>query len=371
MDNIISYAEKEFRTFRELPFHEVDSLILSWLSYIRWPIAEERSSEKYTYSLYDMFRAEDFFWMFGKIKDKELTKQLLTAVMASPRYRNIRIWCYESQTNLEQEMQFAAVSFILSDEEIYVAYRGTDSTFVGWKEDLNMAFQCPIPAQESAVLYLSKICRNSKARLRVGGHSKGGNLAIYSAAHNTEYIDRIEKIYSHDGPGFLQEVIESHDFLLIKDKISKTVPQSSIIGMMLEQHGNYQIIQSNEKSFWQHNPFTWCIEGGKFCPETEFTKDAVIINNAVHSWLASISKEERERFVDSIYALTGKIDVDNFLDFGKDLQSNLLKIMDSVKDYDKETRNFMLQILQSLVMYSIKTIPDGVMKSKKNTVEEV
>ncbi len=364
MENMTSYAEKEFRTFEELPFHEVDSLILSWLSYIRWPIPETDNMEE-SYPIWKMFRAEYFAEMFSNIKDKESTKQLLTAVVASPRYRNIRIWAYESKTDLEKEMQYAAVTFILSEKQVYVAYRGTDSTFVGWKEDLNMAFQCPVPSQELAAEYLTKICKNTSANLLVGGHSKGGNVAIYAAAHNTDYLNRIEKIYSHDGPGFLKETIESPNFLLIKDKIAKTVPQSSIIGMLLEQHENYQIVQSNEKSFWQHNPFTWCIEDGKFCPVEEFTKDAVFINNAVHSWLADISREERERFIDLIYELSENVEVDNFLDFGKDLQSNIPKIMDYFKDYDKETKNFMLQLLQSLVMYSLKSIPEGVAKSVK------
>ncbi len=367
MENILSYAESEFRTFQDVPFHEVDSLILSWLSYIQWPISADKCSKEYTYSVYDMFRAECFSDMFAHIKDKESTKQLLTAVTSSPRYRNIRIWCYEAQTNLEQEMQFAAVTFLLpSDNQIYVAYRGTDSTFVGWKEDLNMAFQYPIPAQESAAQYLTEICRNTDARIIVGGHSKGGNLAIYAAAHNIKDLDRIEKIYSHDGPGFLEEVIESEAFQLIREKIEKTVPQSSMIGMMLEQHGEYQIIQSNEKSFWQHNPFTWCIEDGRFCRMSELTADAVIVNRAVHSWLATISKEERERFVDAIYSLTENVEVDNFLDFGKNIQMNLRKILDSFKISDKETRDFMLQTLQSLVMSYIKTIPDGVIKSRRD-----
>ncbi len=360
MDNIISYVEKEFRGFDERPFNEVDSLVLSWLSYIRWPIACHNKENDKHYSFYEMFQAEHFSEMFGNIKDKDLTRQLLTAVVASPRYRCMRMSDYRSHTDLRQEIQFAAVTFHITDDLLYVAYRGTDSTFVGWKEDLNMAFQYPIPAQVFAAEYLNSILQKSVGKVFVGGHSKGGNLAVFAAAQNTQYLDRVEKIYSHDGPGFLKEVLDSDAFQLIQSKVEKTVPQSSIIGMLLEQHGDYQIIESSEKGFWQHNPFTWRVEDGSLCHLSELTKDAEIVDHAVNAWLGTISKEERERFVDAIYSLSNNIEADNFLDFGQSWQSYVPQIMGTVKDMDSETKTFVFQIIKSLITYSVKTIPDGV-----------
>ncbi len=357
MDTIITYAEKELRTWREEPFHEVDSLILSWLSYIRWPIPE---GECRAMSITEMFRAECFGDMFANIADQESTRQLLTAVVASPRYRRMKLWHYVSQTDAEQEKQFAAVTFVLDDGICYVAYRGTDATFVGWKEDLNMAFQYPVPSQESAAAYLRNLCETTKGQILIGGHSKGGNLAVYAAAHNALYADRILKIYSHDGPGFLKEVIQSEEFKNIQDKVEKTVPQSSVVGLLLEQHGAYQVIRSNKKGLWQHNPFTWCVEEGRLCHLPELTVDAEIMDTTISGWLATISQEERERFVDTLYRLSEDVEADNFLEFGQALESNIPKVWEAMAGMDKETRAFMLSIIKRLVTFSVKNIPDGV-----------
>lgn len=45
-----------------------------------------------------------------------------------------------------------------------------------------MAYQMPVPSQEEAVGYLEKTVPHDGRLIRIGGHSKGGNLAIYAAA---------------------------------------------------------------------------------------------------------------------------------------------------------------------------------------------
>ncbi len=360
MNNIITYADTEFCTFHEFPFNEVDSLILSWLSYINWPLDSEDSGSMQKYPITKMFQAEHFGTMFEKILDKPNTKLLLTSVVASPRFRDIQLQHYEMNTDPAHEEQFAAVTFNIDENLSYVAFRGTDSTFVGWKEDLNMAFQCPVPAQESAKKYLAKVCASTDSKIIVGGHSKGGNLAVYAAAYNAPYEEQILKIYSHDGPGFLREVIESEAFRSIQKKVDKTVPQSSVVGMLLEQHGEYSVVESTGKGFWQHNPFTWCVENGSLHHLPSLTKEAEFMDQTVSAWLATISKEERERFVDGVYMLASDLEADNFLDFGQELQTNIPKVMNTFSDFDRDTQKFMLSTVGKLARMTWKKIPDSI-----------
>ena len=50
----------------------------------------------------------------------------------------------------------------LSGGECYIAFRGTDLTIAGWKEDLNMSFMT-VPSQKEAVAYTERTARRGMA----------------------------------------------------------------------------------------------------------------------------------------------------------------------------------------------------------------
>ena len=156
MKNIISYAKENLHTFHEEPFHGVDSLILSSAAYVHFPQVFPAITGWKGMPLKDLYLAEYFDEMFQNIPLKEDTKTLFLALAASPRFRDIRVMGYTEQFDAVAEKQFSAMTFQVTPELYYIAFRGTDSTFVGWKEDFNMAFQSPIPSQEEAVRYMEK-----------------------------------------------------------------------------------------------------------------------------------------------------------------------------------------------------------------------
>ena len=148
---------------------------------------------------------------------------------------DIRLNHYIDLISDKWEMQFSAVTAYLADGLTHVLFRGTDETMIGWKEDFNMAFMTPVPAQVKAVDYLHYAAERIRGGFSVGGHSKGGNLAVYSAMKCSRLVrERITSIYSQDGPGFTKETLEDGDFDAIKDRIQKYVPHSSIIGMLFQ-----------------------------------------------------------------------------------------------------------------------------------------
>ena len=160
--------------------------------------------------------------------DMEQSRRLFAALAASPRFRDVRVCGYIQKTDLEKEQQFAAVLFRLNRNLSYVAFRGTDLSLVGWKENFNMAFQCPVPSQEEARRYVAEAARYCEGGLLLGGHSKGGNLAVYAAAKSEAPVwERIVRVYSHDGPGFLEEVVRTEGLVRAAAKVDKTLPQAS------------------------------------------------------------------------------------------------------------------------------------------------
>ena len=357
MKNIITYTRENFDTFDQFPFHSVDSLILSSAAYIHFPDVIPEVENWKGIRLQELYRAEFFDEMFHNIPLGEDTKQLFFALAASPRFRNIRIMGYTEQFDLTVQKQFCAMTFQIQPDLYYIAFRGTDSTFVGWKEDFNMAFQSPIPSQEEAVRYIKKASLYCRGRLLTGGHSKGGNLAVYAAAKCGKNIQRqIEKVYSHDGPGFLESTLQSKEFLDISSRIEKTLPQSSVIGMMLEHRANFDIVKSNTMGLLQHNQFTWEIEGNHFVYIENLTKNARFTDRTLTDWLNYISEEDRERFVDSLYSVLNANNLTSIDDFKSEWQTAIPATLHAISQLDGDTKKFILHTLRKLASMGIKNV---------------
>ena len=339
MRNMITYAEETLACFDRLPFNRVDSLILSWAAYLRLPEEHLEAHDWQGVRLGELLRAEDFGCLFQRHWDVGSSRRLFTALAASPRFRDIRVMGYTQQTDPEQEKQFSAMTFQLNGDMGYVAFRGTDSTLVGWKEDFNMAFQYPVPSQEEAERYLAQAAKHCRGELRVGGHSKGGNLAVYAAAHSAgEVQERIARVYSHDGPGFLGAVLRSGEFQAVTSKIDKTLPQSSLVGMLLEQQEKFRIVKSDRAGFWQHDPFSWLVEGNDFCFLEELTPDAQYMDKTLNRWIGSLTTAERERFVDSLYGLVDAAHIETLAQLRAEWHESVPAILRAASQLDPDTQ---------------------------------
>ena len=349
MNNIVSYAKEHMESFDVRPLNRVDSLILSELSYFQLPKELSKARGWRGVRLAELFRAECFEQMFDGVWDGESCRQLLTALSASPRFRDIHVMGYRQQSNVADEKQFAAVTFRLSKRLFYVAFRGTDATPVGWKEDFNMAFQYPVPSQEAAAAY----------------------LAVYAAANcGKRARKRIEKVYSHDGPGFAQEVLESDLFQAVLTRIEKTVPQSSLIGMLFENQEDFTIVKSRGIGLLQHDPYSWVVEDGDFTYPDRLTADARYLDRTLNQWIRSLSQEDRERFVDGLYDLIEENGIKSFTEIRDDWRKNIPALVHSVTHMDEDTKEFMQRSLKELAAMSFQNIA-GIFRGKRGEETEV
>ena len=358
-ENIVSYAERAFDTFDERPFNSVDSLILAWFSYFHLNGAFEGVSDGEALSLTRLYRSELFDDMFRDFWDAPSTKRLFAAVMASRRFRDMRALHYVESFDSAEEKQFAAVSFQLTDELAYVAFRGTDSTLIGWKEDFSMAFKSPVAAQESAARYLGEAAKHLRGALLVGGHSKGGNLAVYAAAECDRAVqDRIARVYSHDGPGFLESVLQRDSFGRIAGRIEKTLPQSSVVGMLLEHQERYSIVKSNRVSFLQHDPFSWLVENNAFVPFSHLTSDAIYLDHTISGWLAQLSEADRARFVDALFEILSANDITTVDEWKAGWPKNVPAAVRALSQMSPDTKAFLINTLRELAALSLRNFPE-------------
>lgn len=300
MGNLFDYLSwRGDLSFNAVPVNPVDALIFSALSYIDFTgIVPGNPENPISLSV-----AADAFLSLADAQVRVRVKndlQLLRAAADTPRFRNARLTLYRSKLIPEEETQFAAVTFLLDDGTAFLAFRGTDYSLVGWKEDFNMSFQDSVPAQREAAAYAAEAALRLPMLLRLGGHSKGGNLAVYAAA-KAAVQHRILEVYNLDGPGFTENMMNDTGYLAIVPKIQTYIPESSIIGMLLEQRDEYQVIKSRQVGLLQHEPYSWEVQAGHF----EYAEDISRVNRfadkAITSWIQDMTPEERGALVDAIY----------------------------------------------------------------------
>ena len=341
MANLLDYMNwRGDLTFAASPLNEVDNLIFSKMTFIDLqnilPLCGSGGTMALgeaarLYAVASELKRPDM----GLLVPKEIHDMFLQMGKCD-RFRHLLLSDYINQIETEAQVQFAAVTVFLNTDEMYIAFRGTDDTLIGWKENFNMSHVEAVPAQRRAVEYVNAVmARCPHRRVYIGGHSKGGNLAIYAAVNcNEEYKDRIVQVYNNDGPGFRHEMIESTAFLQMQDRITTLIPQSSVVGRLLEHNENYRVVKSNAAGLWQHNGFTWEVMGDHFIPEAELTKESRMIEQSIKSWIDSMSSEAREAFVDALYRFLTANNAATLTELTAD-RTWLLKLM---KESDAETR---------------------------------
>jgi hypothetical protein len=300
MNSIIDYAQQTPQTFREKPFGIPDAMILAQLAYLDFAALPFPSSM----SLGEMILQPGWEAMIHISGEIDLKKALFAAVAYSPRFKNIIPYGYRSDLSETEQKQFSAVTFLIEPDFSVVSFRGTDSTVIGWKENLDMSYMQRVPAQKESADYLKTSAAHTLGDIIVTGHSKGGNLAVFSCANCAWHVRRrIKKIYNFDGPGFKEEVYRTAGYRKIGGRITTVIPQSSVVGLLLKQRSDYLIVKSEAKGFGQHSLHSWIFDGGTIDCAQALNSDAVFWDKTLDDWLAGLSFDERKMFVDALYGI--------------------------------------------------------------------
>ena len=351
METIIDYLEKYGDvSFLEKPFGDVDSLVLSQFSYLKFeglvPGAEDKQPFLDVRVLKEREKEGN---LFADERFEKDNRALFAGILSGKRFGTLKLNYYVNEIDVEKEIQFSAVTFALEDGSFYVAFRGTDETIVGWKEDFNLAFSKPALGQLNSVKYLDYVGSLEKGRLYTGGHSKGGNLAVYAAMNcKKEIQDRIVRIYSHDGPGFRPEILKKCGYEAVEDRITKILPHSSLIGMLLESHETYQVIDSRSFGLMQHNPFNWKVEDDHFIYVDDIYSGRKFIDRTLNEWILSMEDEQMHAFVDTLFNVIEASQTDNLIDFAADWKTSMNNVMAAMKEVDEPTREVIKKIIRSL-----------------------
>lgn len=336
---------------RKFEFNEIDSMIFARFSYLLFDKISMASKEKISSISEKMKDIDNEQFLYNG------DKELITNLGKSERFKDLIVTDYVKINNKKIEKQFGAITIHISNWEMYISFIGTDMTLYGWKEDFNMAFMENVPCQISGKEYLEKMARKyPNKKMRIGGHSKGGNVAIYSAITSSEKIQkRIIKVYNYDGPGFNQTIIDRYENDKIMQKIETYIPQDSIIGRLLNHKEKTTVVLSTEKGILQHDIYSWEVLKDDLIKLEKNTKISEDIDRTVTDWLKTTTPEQRKIFIDSVFELLYSTDANTFGEISQNFSIYVPKILRKYGEMSSEDKKVMTKMLM-LMMASYMNI---------------
>lgn len=317
MKTIFDYLKNNNDELKETNFTAVDALILARISYLPLQHLLKKDEKKPLIELFEILTCfrDEFFVV-------EDDRKFVNFLLKNKRFSKCMLSYCVNEVDTTDCMQFGAVLIDIGFAK-YVSFKGTDRSLVGIKEDLDMSYK-EIPAQKKALKYLENILTKTEGKFIVGGHSKGGNMAIYSCIYlDPEDKKRIVKIYNFDGPGFLQTVLDEEGYIEILDKIETILPTSAFIGLLLERKEKVKIVNSDSFFVMQHDIYSWEVKGKDFAYLKSLTNISKTMNKSIDIWLKEISKEERMEFIDKLYTLAKEKKIKNIKELDLRLVSKL------------------------------------------------
>lgn len=288
---------------------------------------------------------------------------LLKGLALSRRFCNMKLAAYVNKCDEEEEKQFSAICIFPGDNTVYISFRGTDDTLVGWKEDLNMSFQSPVPSQIEALEYLKTIAKEFDGKIRLGGHSKGGNLAVYAASFcDLEIQKRIRSVYCFDGPGFINKVLNDSNFGKVEARIHAFVPQSSVVGMLLGHSVKYTVVESVQTGLYQHDPYSWKVIRNNFICLESISPESRFMDATLEEWIYSMNSEQRREFVEAVYFIIQQTEAKTLLELSVNGLKNAKLIIKTMRNMEPATKKMLQKTFSGLMKIAGRNL-----KYSKNT----
>ncbi len=372
MTNIYDYINwRKDITLSYDAFNEVDNIILSLLSYVEFDDIPNID----TTLLPIQTVTETYFAKYSDLQEEnaEIYKQkmpfLLKKISDSSRFCDMKIGYYINYIDKNSVVQFSAITFDFP-EFMYIAFRGTDNTFTGWKEDFYLSYVTGTNGQKAAATYLDQLFENSHKPIQLGGHSKGGNLAIYAACNCKKQIqDRITTIWSNDGPGFLQQMVDTPSYQKIQDRIRLIIPDSSIVGVLMN-NVTPKVIQSDANGVMQHDATTWQVMQNHFV-EAKLSNNSAFLNKAIDTWLSSVSEEEAKTAIDSVFSVLESTDVQTFNELSHKGFESTKDLMNAARNLSPDQYSLILKLFGNFISNSGNLLFQDYKDKAQNQIQQI
>lgn len=348
--------------FDKMPPNELDGLVLTRFAYLPMELVA-REPEETVGSIAEKVQA-----LPAGVLRLEEDQQLLYYLEHCDRFKDLKVTDFVKDNDEDIVIQFSAVTIHLPEEQLYIAYCGTDSTLLGWKEDFYMSFMEDVPAQKAALAYAKDVCARYPERdFYLGGHSKGGNLAVYTAVNLPEVLKaRLLHVSDYDGPGFPKSYIDTHDFRSVVERIDTFIPQESVFGRIHDHAEGFSVVESNERGLNQHNPYSWEVEptGMVLLEAPDTTSD--IMYTAIQNILQNTSPQQRKAYVDQAYDILTSSDFSTMKEFRNADAGQRSELRKSVTGLSEETWKKAQEVNNAM----FKSLLEAVLSNLEGRVKE-
>ena len=360
-------------TLAERPFNDVDNLALATLAYLDFTGIVGAPGERGV-RLTDAC-GELLARAGGDLSTRvrslaTIDERFVVAIGGSARLGDVVLRDYVDVRDDERVMQFSAVTAELDNGETYVAFRGTDTTLVGWRENFVLSFAVT-QAQEAAAGYLAaELARalDQGGRVRVGGHSKGGNLAAYAAANAPVALaGSVVRVYSNDGPGTDRSVmpVSCHD--VMGERYTRIIPAYSVVGRFFSDDAPATIVRSSAERSLQHDPLTWQVGPAGFLEADGPDPECLVVAEAFSSWLARLASEDRRLLTDELFDALAAGGAERFEDLLAS-PAAAQKVLAALGSVDVRTRDMMFSLVGEVVGASAAAVRDAVARRAESLV---
>ena len=357
---IDKYGKVSYKDKKET---EIDILLFSQLAYLPMDNIDFKNNQKYT--LEEIATNIDRSVFLESLIAQRNALKLLDTIKDLPRFKEIKVTDYSYI--MDENSQFGAVTFILPNKKIVIAFQGTDNTIAGWKEDAILSYKYPTTSQELAGRYVEKIISKYKRSVIICGHSKGGNLALVGAMRTTLLKKlAIKEIYSFDGPGLREKEFNSNQYKQVRKKLHNIVPDESMVGVLFNQE-NLDVIKSDAKGIMQHATTSWQVEDDRVVRTNKSTLSDNL-DKAIYDWLSNYDLEQRKLIIDEAFGLLEKSNIKRVSDISDNYLRSFLEVLKATETLENQTKVVIFNCLKLLSTTLSKTLINMELDSLKKKI---
>lgn len=357
---IDKYGKVSYKDKKET---EIDILLFSQLAYLPMDNIDFKNNQKYT--LEEIATNIDRSVFLESLIAQRNALKLLDTIKDLPRFKEIKVTDYSYI--MDENSQFGAVTFILPNKKIVIAFQGTDNTIAGWKEDAILSYKYPTTSQELAGSYVEKIISKYKRSIIICGHSKGGNLALVGAMRTTLLKKlAIKEIYSFDGPGLREKEFNSNQYKQVRKKLHNIIPDESMVGVLFNQE-NLDVIKSDAKGIMQHATTSWQVEDDRLVRTNKSTLSDNL-DKAIYDWLSNYDLEQRKLIIDEAFGLLEKSNIKRVSDISDNYLRSFLEVLKATETLENQTKVVIFNCLKLLSTTLSKTLINMELDSLKKKI---
>lgn len=342
MTNVYDYIKKHGNTtFENKEFNDIDNIIFSYLTYLNYSKTKIKENKCTIKTIGEEYLSRnDYREVYRTGIAQKGAYKILELITNKKRYKDIILTNYIHNTN--KDMQFSAITFNINNKLKCIYFEGTDEHISGWKEDCLLASTYPVPSQEEAIKYINNSIKLNGSNVIIGGHSKGGNLALVAGMNLASYKQiKLKKIYNNDGPGLRTKEFKSQKYKKIKKKLIHIIPEYSTVGVLLNSE-LYTVIKSTRKNVFSHDMATWLTKDDKFIPG-EISEKSEKLKQNILTWIENHTEEEIKTTTNKIFKVLEDEKIDDTTKLIK--LKNIIKISHKFINLDKETKDLIIDLI--------------------------